>query len=79
MAGLVAFDVKPGAALLIKGRTLSAVGAGSTVLYLADLLGTMTVIPPLPLSEAKHQVEQHFLKALGNTPAQTETLDQMPA
>lgn len=46
---------------------------------LADLLGTMTVIPPLPLSEAKHQVEQHFLKVLGNTPAPTETLDQMPA
>jgi thymidylate kinase len=46
---------------------------------LADLLGTMTVIPPLPLSEAKHQVEQHFLKVLGNTPASTETLDHMPA
>lgn len=46
---------------------------------LADLLGTMTVIPPLPLSEAKHQVEQHFLKVLGNTPTATETFDQMPA
>lgn len=46
---------------------------------LADLLGTMTVIPPLPLSEAKHQVEQHFLKVLGAAPTPTSTLDQMPA
>jgi thymidylate kinase len=46
---------------------------------LADLLGTMTVIPPLPLSEAKHQVEQHFLKVLGNSATPTEALDQMPA
>jgi hypothetical protein len=46
---------------------------------LADLLGTMTVIPPLPLSEAKHQVEQHFLKVLGNSSTPTETLDQATA
>jgi len=46
---------------------------------LADVLGTMTVIPPLPLSEAKHQVEQHFLKVLGNSATPTETLDQATA
>jgi thymidylate kinase len=46
---------------------------------LADLLGTMTVIPPLPLSEAKHQVEQHFLKVLGNSATPTETMDQATA
>jgi|SRR6185369_5572632 len=46
---------------------------------LAELLGTMTVIPPLPLTEAKHQVEQQFLRVLGNTPAPTETLDQATA
>jgi thymidylate kinase len=46
---------------------------------LADLLGTMTVIPPLPLSEAKHQVEQHFLKVLGNSATPSETLDQATA
>ena len=46
---------------------------------LAELLGTMTVIPPLPLTEAKHQVEQQFLRVLGNNPAPTETLDQATA
>ena len=46
---------------------------------LADLLGTMTVIPPLPLTEAKHQVEQQFLRVLGNTATPTETLDQATA
>jgi cyanophycinase len=35
IAGPVAFEVKPGAALLIKGRTLSAVGNGSTLIYLS--------------------------------------------
>ena len=46
---------------------------------LSDLIGTMTVIPPLPLTEAKHQVEQHFLRVLGATPTATETLDQATA
>ena len=46
---------------------------------LAELLDTMTVIPPLPLSEAKHQVEQHFLKLLGGTPEPAESLDRATA
>lgn len=33
--GLLAFEVKFGAALLLKGRTLSAVGEGSTLIHLA--------------------------------------------
>jgi thymidylate kinase len=46
---------------------------------LAEPLDTMTVIPPLPLSEAKHQVEQHFLKILGGTPEPAESLDRATA
>lgn len=46
---------------------------------LANQLGTMTIIPPLPLTEAKHHVEQHFLKLLGSSPQQTGTLDTATA
>lgn len=46
---------------------------------LANLLGTMTIIPPLPLSEAKHHIEQHFLKLLGSSPQRTGTLDTATA
>jgi thymidylate kinase len=47
---------------------------------LADLLGTLTVIPPLPLSDAKREVEQHFLRVLGpETPKQSPTLDTATA
>jgi thymidylate kinase len=46
---------------------------------LAELLGTMTVIPPLPLSEAKHQVEQHFLRVLSNGPEAAEALGRATA
>ncbi len=47
---------------------------------LADLLGTMTVIPPLPLTDAKHEVEQHFLRVLGyKAPKQSPTLDTATA
>ncbi len=42
---------------------------------LAEILGTMTIIPPLPLSEAKHQVEQHFTRLLGRTPENSAALD----
>ncbi|HEU5400294.1 MAG TPA: thymidylate kinase [Terriglobales bacterium] len=46
---------------------------------LAELLDNMTVIPPLPLSEAKHQVEQHFLRVLGQSLDATETMDRATA
>ena len=47
---------------------------------LADLLKTMTVIPPLPLSDAKREVEHHFLKLLGpETSKQSSTLDTATA
>lgn len=47
---------------------------------LAEILGTMTVIPPLPLSEAKRQVEQHFLRLVGDsTERTTGTLDTATA
>lgn len=46
---------------------------------LAELLGTMTVIPPLPLSEAKHQVEQHFLRVLGGGLEPAEAMDEATA
>lgn len=46
---------------------------------LADLLGTMTVIPPLPLSEAKHQVERHVLRLLGDFPEHAERLNRVTA
>ena len=46
---------------------------------IAELLGTMTVIPPLPLSEAKHQVEQHFLRVLSNGMEATEALGRATA
>ena len=34
---------------------------------LAQMLGSMTLIPPLPLNEAKREVEQAFFRALGDT------------
>ena len=34
---------------------------------LAQMLGSMTVIPPLPLSDAKKEVEHAFFRALNNT------------
>jgi thymidylate kinase len=46
---------------------------------LAELLGTMTVIPPLPLSDAKRQVEQHFLRVLGSSVETTEALHRATA
>jgi thymidylate kinase len=47
---------------------------------LADLVGTMTVIPPLPLTDAKREVEQHFLRLLGeNAPRQSPHLDTATA
>jgi thymidylate kinase len=46
---------------------------------LGELLGTMTVIPPLPLSEAKHQVEQHFLRVLGGGLEHAEAMDEATA
>lgn len=47
---------------------------------LADLLRTMTVIPPLPLSDAKRAVEQHFLRLLGPaTSNQSPTMDTATA
>lgn len=46
---------------------------------LAELLGSMTVVPPLPLSEAKHQVEQHFLRVLGQSFEAAETMDRATA
>jgi thymidylate kinase len=46
---------------------------------LAELLDTMTVIPPLPLSEAKHQVEQHFLRTLSGGLEEAEALDSATA
>ena len=36
---------------------------------LAKLLGTMTIIPPLPLAEAKLEVANHALRALGKAEA----------
>ncbi len=38
---------------------------------LADLLGNMTIIPPLPLPEAKREVETALALALSKTPEQT--------
>lgn len=47
---------------------------------LADLIETMTVIPPLPLSDAKREVEQHFLHLIGcDAPTQSPTLDTATA
>lgn len=47
---------------------------------LAELLKTMTVIPPLPLSDAKREVEQHFLRLLGpEAPNQSPSLDTATA
>jgi len=47
---------------------------------LADLLTTMTVIPPLPLSDAKREVEQHFLRLLGpEAPKRSPSLDTATA
>lgn len=45
---------------------------------LAELLGTMTVIPPLPLTDAKREVEQHFLRVL-DVPEQSSSLDRATA
>jgi len=36
---------------------------------LSELLGTMTIIPPLPLAEAKLEVANHALRALGKAEA----------
>ena len=47
---------------------------------LADLIGTMTVIPPLPLSDAKREVEQHFLHLVGrDSPTHSPKLDTATA
>lgn len=46
---------------------------------LAELLDSMTVVPPLPLSEAKHQVEQHFLRVLGQSFEDAEAMDRATA
>ena len=47
---------------------------------LADLLNTMIVIPPLPLSDAKREVEQHFLRLLGpEAPKKSPSLDTATA
>lgn len=47
---------------------------------LAHLLGTMTVIPPLPLSDTKREVTQHFLRLLGdNAPKESPSLDTATA
>lgn len=41
---------------------------------LASLLGTMTVIPPLPLPEAKEKVVEHAMAALRNEQLQQESV-----
>jgi thymidylate kinase len=41
---------------------------------LADFLGNMIVIPPLPFSEARHAVTQVLLKYLQQEPAEPETV-----
>ncbi len=46
---------------------------------LAEMIGTMTVIPPLPLTEAKHQVELRFLRALGGNAETAESLGRATA
>jgi thymidylate kinase len=48
-------------------------------LQLAGLLGNMTVIPPLPLEEAKREVEGAFLQALPQSPLASSKLDHVPA
>jgi len=44
-------------------------------LQLADMIGHMTVIAPLPLEEAKRSVEAPFRRALPPPPADTHRLD----
>jgi thymidylate kinase len=48
---------------------------------LSRLLGLMTVIPPLPLSDAKREVERPLLRALNQRESERETvnLDTAPA
>jgi thymidylate kinase len=47
---------------------------------LAQMLGNMTLIPPLPLSDAKREVEHAFFRALNDTSIQSDTkLDAAPA
>jgi thymidylate kinase len=47
---------------------------------LADLVGAMTVIPPLPLTDARREVERHFLRLLGaSDPKQSPHLDTATA
>ncbi|HZP21949.1 MAG TPA: thymidylate kinase [Terriglobales bacterium] len=48
-------------------------------LRLAGLIGKMTVIPPLPLEEAKRAVETAFLRALPEMRAVPSKLDGVPA
>jgi thymidylate kinase len=46
---------------------------------LASLLGTLTIVPPLPLAEAKNRVVQHAFAALGRSDVAQATADPAPA
>ncbi|HKD92327.1 MAG TPA: hypothetical protein VKB56_10495 [Terriglobales bacterium] len=46
---------------------------------LESLLGTLTLVPPLPLAEAKSWVVQHAFAALGRRDPLAATADQAPA
>ena len=48
-------------------------------LQLADMLGHMTVIPPLPLEDAKHEVEAAFLSTLPGSQTAAAHLDPASA
>ena len=48
-------------------------------LRLAQMLGRMTVIPPLPLDEAKREVEAAFIRALPQSRLETGRLDTATA
>lgn len=46
---------------------------------LSSLLGYMTIIPPLPLTDAKHEVETAFLRLVNFRYVATSSLDSTPA
>jgi thymidylate kinase len=47
----------------------------NSYLRLAELISEMTVIPPLPLEEAKREVESAFARALGVSASKTRRVD----
>lgn len=51
----------------------------SSYLQLAEMIGSMTIIPPLPLEEAQHEVEAAFVRCLPHVQSPARHLDPASA